>query len=320
MASGAQTVLVVEDEASIASFVSLYLKNAGYDVRAVTTGNAALAQVAAELPALIILDLMLPDLDGIEIAGSGRLRHVLPMPTARDEDVDKIRLEVGADDYLTKPNPRSCRAVKSVPRRLRRSAGTSGRLPTTVTSRSTRAAAKSRSAREIRRRRSSTCSELLDRLGLVLTRDQLLERVWGYTFAGDAVDACTSGSCARPRGPADRDRLGCRLQGRPERAPRPRRRPCSTPCAARRRSSWRGSHLRAVTSPIALRLPGPLATPPGTSCAERLRGSAAVRRVGGAGGRRGEGRTHLAASKLEAATGDRLYFVGASISPGRTLV
>ena len=60
MASGAQTVLVVEDEASIASFVSLYLKNAGYDVRAVTTGNAALAQVAAEQPALIILDLMLP--------------------------------------------------------------------------------------------------------------------------------------------------------------------------------------------------------------------------------------------------------------------
>ena len=68
MAVGAQTILVVEDEASIASFVSLYLKNAG-DVRAVT-GSAALAQVAAEQPALIILDLMLPDLDGIEIAAA----------------------------------------------------------------------------------------------------------------------------------------------------------------------------------------------------------------------------------------------------------
>ena len=70
MASGVQTILVVEDEASIASFVSLYLKNAGYDVRAVTTGNAALAQVAAEQPALIILDLMLPDLDGIDASSS----------------------------------------------------------------------------------------------------------------------------------------------------------------------------------------------------------------------------------------------------------
>ena len=60
MTAGAQTILVVEDEVSIASFVSLYLKNAGYDVRAVTTGTAALAQVASEQPALIILDLMLP--------------------------------------------------------------------------------------------------------------------------------------------------------------------------------------------------------------------------------------------------------------------
>ena len=67
MAGNAQTILVVEDEASIASFVSLYLKNAGYDVRAVSTGSAALTQVAAETPALIILDLMLPDIDGIEI-------------------------------------------------------------------------------------------------------------------------------------------------------------------------------------------------------------------------------------------------------------
>ena len=111
MASGVQTILVVEDEASIASFVSLYLKNAGYDVRAVTTGAAALAQVASETPALIILDLMLPDLDGIEICRRVRKTSDVPilMLTARDEDVDKIiGLEVGADDYLTKPfNPAS---------------------------------------------------------------------------------------------------------------------------------------------------------------------------------------------------------------------
>ena len=120
MTAGAQTILVVEDEASIASFVSLYLKNAGYDVRAVATGSDALTQVASEQPALIILDLMLPDIDGIEVCRRMRKTSDVPilMLTARDEDVDKIiGLEVGADDYLTKPfNPRELVArVKSDP-------------------------------------------------------------------------------------------------------------------------------------------------------------------------------------------------------------
>ena len=122
MTAGAQTILVVEDEPSIASFVSLYLKNAGYEVRAVTTGSAALTHVAADAPALIILDLMLPDIDGIEICRRVRKTSDVPilMLTARDEDVDKIiGLEVGADDYMTKPfNPRELVArVKSILRR-----------------------------------------------------------------------------------------------------------------------------------------------------------------------------------------------------------
>jgi len=119
-----QTVLVVEDEASIASFVSLYLKNAGYGVRTASTGTEALSVAASDSPALIVLDLMLPDIDGIEVCKRIRQRSDVPilMLTARDEDVDKIiGLEVGADDYLTKPfNPRELVArVKSV---LRRSA------------------------------------------------------------------------------------------------------------------------------------------------------------------------------------------------------
>ena len=106
-----QMVLVVEDEASIASFVALYLKNAGYTVRTAATGSEALAQVMSETPALIVLDLNLPDIDGIEVCRRIRKTADIPilMLTARDEDVDKIiGLEVGADDYLTKPfNPRS---------------------------------------------------------------------------------------------------------------------------------------------------------------------------------------------------------------------
>src|SRR5947207_6471548 len=117
-----QKILVVEDEASIASFVSLYLKNAGYDVQTAETGASALAQVVSDGPALIVLDLLLPDMDGIEVCR--RIRRTLDVPilmlTARDEDVDKIiGLEVGADDYMTKPfNPRELVArVKSILRR-----------------------------------------------------------------------------------------------------------------------------------------------------------------------------------------------------------
>src|ERR1700757_1308712 len=130
MASTAPTILVVEDESSIASFVSLYLKNAGYAVKTAATGGEALSQAAAQPPALVVLDLMLPDIDGIEVCKRLRQGSDVPilMLTARDEDVDKIiGLEVGADDYLTKPfNPRELVArVKSVLRR----AAPDGRLP-----------------------------------------------------------------------------------------------------------------------------------------------------------------------------------------------
>jgi DNA-binding response OmpR family regulator len=110
MSSKPQTVLVVEDEASIASFVAAYLKNAGYAVRTTASGTEALKLVESEKPALVVLDLMLPDIDGVEVCKRIRQNSDLPvlMLTARDEDVDKIiGLEVGADDYMTKPfNPR----------------------------------------------------------------------------------------------------------------------------------------------------------------------------------------------------------------------
>jgi two-component system, OmpR family, alkaline phosphatase synthesis response regulator PhoP len=194
MTAQGQTVLVVEDEASIASFVALYLKNAGYTVKAVANGTDALAQVEAEQPALIVLDLMLPDIDGIEVCRRIRQRRDVPimMLTARDEDIDKIiGLEVGADDYMTKPfNPRELVArVKSILRRStteRRDSETAeirhgdlhvdaGRREVHIGDEEIQLAPKE----------FDLLWELLDHRGVVLTRDQLLERVWGYTFAGD---------------------------------------------------------------------------------------------------------------------------------------
>jgi two-component system alkaline phosphatase synthesis response regulator PhoP len=193
-ASQAQTVLVVEDEASIASFISLYLKNAGYRVKAVSTGGDALAQVEVEQPALIVLDLMLPDIDGIEVCKRIRQDSDVPilMLTARDEDVDKIiGLEVGADDYLTKPfNPRELVArVKSILRRagperrqMESKQLTHGDLTIDAGRREVHVGD---DEIQLAPKEFDLLWELLDHRGLVLTRDQLLERVWGYTFAGD---------------------------------------------------------------------------------------------------------------------------------------
>jgi DNA-binding response OmpR family regulator len=188
------SILVVEDEPSIASFVAIYLKRAGFAVRVASTGAGAIEQAAAEAPALIVLDLMLPDLDGIDVCRRLRQRSDVPilMLTARDDDLDKIiGLEVGADDYLTKPfNPGELVArVKSILRRAspeRRELESeflehgelridAGRREVLVGGEEVQLAPKE----------FDLLWELLDHRGLVLTRDQLLERVWGYTFAGD---------------------------------------------------------------------------------------------------------------------------------------
>jgi two-component system alkaline phosphatase synthesis response regulator PhoP len=188
------SILVVEDESSIASFVALYLKNAGYAVRTAATGTDALNQVAQEMPGLLVLDLMLPDIDGIEV--TKRIRQTSDVPilmlTARDEDVDKIiGLEVGADDYLTKPfNPRELVArVKSI---LRRTTPDRRDLESeTIEHGDLHVDAGRREVRvgedeiQLAPKEFDLLWELLDHRGLVLTRDQLLERVWGYTFAGD---------------------------------------------------------------------------------------------------------------------------------------
>jgi two-component system, OmpR family, alkaline phosphatase synthesis response regulator PhoP len=191
--AGEQTILVVEDEQAIASFVAAYLRKDGFAVRVTASGLEALSIVGLDAPSLVVLDLMLPDLDGIEVCRRIRESSTLPvlMLTARDDDLDKIAgLEVGADDYLTKPfNPRELVArVKAILRRsgskTKPDGGTirhgdlvldAGRRECHVGDDEIRLAPKE----------FDLLWELLDHKGLVLTRDQLLERVWGYTFAGD---------------------------------------------------------------------------------------------------------------------------------------
>ena len=189
-----QTILVVEDETSIASFVSAYLTNAGYTVRSAPSAQGALVELASGSPSLVILDLNLPDGDGVELCRRIRKGSDVPilMLTARDEDVDKIiGLEVGGDDYMTKPfNPRELVArVKSVLRRAapERRKGESSELrhgELTIDSGKREVYVGDEEIR-LAPKEFDLLWELLDHRGIVLTRDQLLERVWGYTFAGD---------------------------------------------------------------------------------------------------------------------------------------
>jgi two-component system, OmpR family, response regulator len=189
------TVLIVEDEQSIADLVRLYLEREGFRVEWRSDGRSGLEAVGAARPRLVVLDLMLPAMDGFEVlkalrGGGGRLPVIVV--TARDEEADRVLgLELGADDYVTKPfSPRELVArVKAV---LRRSEAEPdggprpamhlgdltvdpGRHEVTFEGRQVQLTA----------REFELLAYLVRNRGLVLSRDQILERVWGYAFPAD---------------------------------------------------------------------------------------------------------------------------------------
>ena len=184
------TILVVEDEPSIGEVVTLYLKRAGYRVTAVRDGEAALAALARQLPDLVVLDLMLPKVDGHEITRWLRERGDTPiiMVTARREEADRIAgLEMGADDYMVKPfSPQELVSrVRAVLRRTRGGAGSGGE--TTIVQGDLRVDPTTRLV-EVGGRECNLTAKEFDLLYLlarhprqVFTRDQLLDRVWGLT-------------------------------------------------------------------------------------------------------------------------------------------
>ena len=189
-----ETILVVDDEPHIVELAKLYLENEGYQVVSASDGAQALDEVETEKPALIILDLMLPEIDGWEVCRQVRAKSSLPviMLTARSDDVDKIvGLELGADDYVTKPfNPRELVArVKAVLRRAE--AATAAASPALVRAGSLRVDSARREARlgdqilDLRTKEFDLLRALVEHQGLVLSREQLLDLAWGFEYYGE---------------------------------------------------------------------------------------------------------------------------------------
>lgn len=189
-----KTILVVDDEQNIVELVRLYLHNEGFRVVTAYDGPEALRLYRSAQPALIILDLMLPGLDGWEVCRQVRRESDLPiiMLTARSDDVDKIvGLELGADDYLAKPfNPRELVArVKAVLRRpvVTLRAGFSGPrvLGNTVIDPDRHEVVIAGKQVDLRSKEYDLLLMLAQNLGMVLERDTLLNKVWGYEYIGD---------------------------------------------------------------------------------------------------------------------------------------
>jgi len=186
------TVLVVDDEPNIADLIELYLAREGYRVVKVGTGEAGVRAVGEHRPRLVVLDVGLPDIDGLEVCR--RLRRTSTIPviflTARDGEVDRVLgLELGADDYVTKPfSPAELVArVKAVLRRTDQVGA-----PEVI---HVGDAAVDLGRREVRVRGdavSFTTKEfellqfLAERAGLALSRQQILDGVWGYDWFGDS--------------------------------------------------------------------------------------------------------------------------------------
>ena len=188
-------ILVVEDEADILHLVTHYLEKEGFRLRTAGTGVQALKLVKEERPDLIILDLMLPELDGLEVCKKIRMNSetaMIPilMLTAKAEESDTvIGLELGADDYVTKPfSPKALVArVKALLRRMDRSAGEAQsihRYNSLVIDLSRHEVKVQDREIQLTAKEFGLLEHLVRNMGRVLTRDVLLNAVWGYDYYG----------------------------------------------------------------------------------------------------------------------------------------
>jgi len=185
-------ILVADDEPHIRELVRVYLSKEGYEIESAVDGQDAVDKAQRSNPDLIVLDLMMPRLDGFEVTKAIRERSDVPilMLTVRKEDAIKVTgLELGADDYLTKPfNPKELVArVKAILRRadgLQRS-GVDVQVGKLRLDRQRREAVLDGETLKLRTKEFDLLFTLAQNAGAALSREQLLSLVWGYTFAGE---------------------------------------------------------------------------------------------------------------------------------------
>ncbi len=216
-------VLVVDDEPHIRTVLRGYLEAEGFAVSEAADGEAAVRQVRQSAPDLVLLDVMLPDIDGLEVLRQLRTFSdvYVILVTARAEEVDKlVGLRVGADDYVTKPfSPREVAArVKAVLRRdrgTRDAAGAVLRFEGLTVDRDAREVRVEDAVVQLSALDFDVLAALADAPGRVFSRRQLLERVWGYDFFGDerVVDVHIRSLRARLGDDAANPRLSATVRG-----------------------------------------------------------------------------------------------------------
>ena len=188
------SILIVDDEQHIIDLARMYLEQEGFQITSATDGQTALKMILNNHPALVVLDLMLPEMDGWEVCRRVRAESDVPivMLTARSDDIDKIvGLELGADDYLTKPfNPRELVArIKAILRRADRRPPANSAGAITIENLSIypdkRLVTVEGKSVDLRMKEFDLLLTLAENRGMVFSREKLLNVVWGYDFAGE---------------------------------------------------------------------------------------------------------------------------------------
>jgi DNA-binding response OmpR family regulator len=193
-ATGSKRILVVDDESAILQTLRFNLERSGYLVSTAGDGRSAVTLAASERPDLIVMDIMLPVLDGIEACKEIRRSSGVPiiMLTAKDQEIDKVvALELGADDYVTKPFSLH-EFLARIRARLRRREGTPDALRHEAIEAGEIVLDPSRQALTVRGREVALAPKefsllqvLMENRGHVVTRQALLDKVWGYDFEGE---------------------------------------------------------------------------------------------------------------------------------------
>ena len=205
-------ILIVDDDARIAELMSLYLNKEGYETREAYSGTDAVLEFGRYQPQLVVLDLMLPGIDGYEVCRELRKESHVPiiMMTAKGETFDKVLgLELGADDYMVKPfDPKEFLArVKAVLRRYGRkdSGARVIEMPNLRINPSTYQVIYHENVLELPPKEFELLYFLASNPGNVYTRDQLLNKVWGYDFMGDSRTVDVHIKRLREKMPAEDD-------------------------------------------------------------------------------------------------------------------